>query len=44
MKTLRRDLCLYYSYNEYLMEKLYELFPMDVCMLAILTLYTLNFF
>ncbi|XP_076472582.1 uncharacterized protein LOC143301985 [Babylonia areolata] len=27
---LRRDLCLYYSYNEFLMEKLMELFPQDI--------------
>lgn len=27
---LIKDLCLYYSYNEYLMEKLYALFPYEV--------------
>ncbi len=27
---LRKDFCLYYSYNEFLMEKLMEIFPLDV--------------
>merc|ERR1712165_272344 len=27
---LRRDLCMYYSYNEFLIDKLMELFPMDI--------------
>ncbi|KAH3783962.1 hypothetical protein DPMN_161912 [Dreissena polymorpha] len=30
MSTLLKDLCLYYSYNEYLMEKLISLFPSEV--------------
>ncbi|XP_052224843.1 26S rRNA (cytosine-C(5))-methyltransferase nsun-1-like [Dreissena polymorpha] len=30
MSTLLKDLCLYYSYNEYLMEKLISLFPSEI--------------
>lgn len=28
-ELLRRDLCTYYSYNDFLMEKLMQLFPLD---------------
>ena len=31
---LRKDLCLYYSYNDYLMEKLMQLFPTEVNLVA----------
>ncbi|KAL8574785.1 rRNA (cytosine-C5-)-methyltransferase nop2 [Nucella lapillus] len=30
LSQLRRDLCTYYSYNQFLMEKLMELFPKDI--------------
>ena len=30
MDQLRRDLCAYYSYNEFLMEKFMDLFPHEV--------------
>ncbi|KAK7093298.1 hypothetical protein V1264_007076 [Littorina saxatilis] len=30
VQQLRRDLCTYYSYNEFLMEKLMDLFPQDI--------------
>ena len=30
LSQLMKDLCMYYSYNEYLMEKLYHLFPSEV--------------
>ncbi|ELT98442.1 hypothetical protein CAPTEDRAFT_159088 [Capitella teleta] len=29
-EQLKQDLCLYYSYNEYLMERLLDLFPQDI--------------
>jgi len=28
-ELLRRDLCTYYSYNDFLMEKLMQMFPLD---------------
>lgn len=28
-ELLRRDLCTYYSYNDFLMEKLMQIFPLD---------------
>lgn len=30
IKQLRKDLCTYYGYNDFLMEKLMELFPHDI--------------
>lgn len=32
MELLRKDLCLYYSYNEFLMEKLMDIFPLNELM------------
>lgn len=29
MELLRKDLCIYYSYNNFLMEKLIQIFPLD---------------
>lgn len=29
IELLRRDLCTYYSYNDFLMEKLMQIFPLD---------------
>nr|XP_031846370.1 probable 28S rRNA (cytosine(4447)-C(5))-methyltransferase [Nomia melanderi] len=29
MELLRKDLCIYYSYNDFLMEKLMQIFPLD---------------
>lgn len=29
IELLRRDLCSYYSYNDFLMEKLMQMFPLD---------------
>jgi hypothetical protein len=38
LNQFRKDLCLYYSYNDYLMEKLMELFPQEVSWLCCLGL------
>lgn len=29
IQLLQRDLCIYYSYNDFLMEKLMQMFPLD---------------
>jgi len=29
MELLRHDLCIYYTYNDFLMEKLMQIFPLD---------------
>jgi len=29
MELLRQDLCIYYTYNDFLMEKLMQIFPLD---------------
>lgn len=34
---LRKDLCTYYSYNDFLMEKLMQIFPLEVTILKILS-------